>query len=216
VRGAAVVALAVAASTASAGTLEEAARRERERRAETRQAGASATPIGNDELAAVPRDGGRGTFSAAPERARPSEPAGRGDRDRGRDVARPTALKHVEAQCARLPAMGSRLLQQAAADEACRARPVTNARASSSGGGTRARGGRSGTASSPFETASRCDPLRDRARQTAAQLTRAMDDVDETGRRAGLLPGEVRAARARHGLDGGEWMEVERTLARYR
>jgi hypothetical protein len=199
----AAAALCLAASVSRAESLEEAGRRERDRRAQSQEAQGSGRAIDEDALKAVPRDGGSGTFSAAPPRALLAPSIAD---DRARDAGHATARRRLEAQCARVQPVGVRLVQQASAYELCLARPTPQGRS-----------GRSGPrGSAGIDSAPRCESQLARVRQTAAALGAALDDMEEAARRAGLLPGEVREVRERHGLDGRAWLEVDRALSRYR
>jgi hypothetical protein len=192
------IVIALCGTVAHAESLGEAARRERERRAQDPQAGREKV-IGGDDLTAAPRDGGRGTFTAASGSALPAPPPAAAS-SRELDQTRAAARRQLDASCARLAPLGHALTQQAAAYEACMVRPMSA----------------KGKNADPMAQEAKCAPIRAKAQSLAVRLSAGLDDLESSARRAWLQPGEVRAARERHGLDGRAWTDVERAINRYR
>jgi len=70
--------------------------------------------------------------------------------------------------------------------------------------------------SSSESSQDRCQELLVSIGRAALYIGAAMEDADEVARTGWLPPGEVRAARAAHGMDDAFWDELVRFTAKYR
>jgi hypothetical protein len=196
-------------SLAYADSLADAARKERERR-EKNKAAAEATVIREEDLAAGPRKGAKGTFSSAAGAASNAAPAsnvalaagvaptpstetGAGDGPpTGVDATRAAARRRLEESYAAIAETASALVQAAQRYEGCRGPQPTDAHMST------------------------CRQLLLGIGTLAISVGVRMQDADEAARQGWLSPGEVRDARRRYGMEQAYWDQLVALVRRYR
>lgn len=209
-----VVVLILAGSALHAESLADAAKRERERREKNKAAGVEVKVIGAEELAAVPTDGGSGTFNvgtngndreytdapvktsngpSAPRSSAPSTSSGDDPSPRSTtpssdsDPKRDAARQRLAARYQRIASSAAQFLRYAEAYQGCQ--------------------GNTGT---------QCRQLAQSAAQHAINVAEDMEKADEEARRAALAPGEVRLMRAEYGMDDAYWDKLVRFVQEHR
>jgi hypothetical protein len=193
-----VMALSLLGSAARAQSLGEVAKREQVRREKSKREGTSAKVIHEEDLRTAPAKDGKGTFNpasgfgAAPSAgtvqpaARPS-PAGRGDGLNEIDTLRNGARQSLESNYERIAANAWSFMEAVQEFLHCR----------------------KGVYRSCSAQAARVGVL-------ALAIANDMDQADDAARQGWLTPGEVRAARLRHGMQDSSWDELVRYVNQYR
>jgi hypothetical protein len=194
-------------SLAYADSLADAARRERERREKTKGA-ARVTVIGDEELAAGPRKGSKGTFNpaagvtaeATPEvslapasSTQSAEPGDAAEAPGQVEAMRAAARSRLEASYSAMGQAYADLKEAARQHEReCRG-PQPDSR-----------------------TTNACRQRLIDLAGLAVAVAVHMDEAAEAARQGWLSPGEVRDARRRHGMDEAEWDRLSALVRQYR
>jgi hypothetical protein len=228
--------LLVAASTVSAESLGDAAKRERERREKNKAQGVDVKVIGPEELASAPEDGGKGTFNegttggkkavSVPPPGRSSSPGPSPDappRRRSGQAGSADALAVPRAPSG--PASNGPLIDR-----------ETERRSSSDPKRDAARAKLEATYQRIAQYAvqfvryveayegcgdaaapgTRCSQLAVQVVSYAVKIAKDMDQADDDARRGSLTPGEVRRMRAAYGMDDSYWDRLLRFVQEHR